>query len=169
MNAIKTSAPQHFLLKVENHNPTVVAVSSDEMALVNRQIALEDERVEAGIPISQLFYCVRQIDDIQGLTRQALANLKVTPKQREGLNDIVRNLRRTGKRSIRPGYMMARWNSHRGRRVPAPVQWQGMETADLARHGKALEAKGLIVMSGVAYGPKTYSVTALGYAVADNS
>lgn len=171
---------KHFLLAVTNGQPALHSIYTNWNIAVTEHEKLEEARRASGQSPRELHYVVRQIDDDQGLVRQALAAVKLTPKQRTALTQLASVLTRPGDK-IRPAYEQSRWygipsgSRFSGRyqasrsQMPSGGNWNStgrMDTTDLAQVAKSLVTKGLVTMSGVSYGPKTYRMTDLGRAVA---
>lgn len=109
------------------------------------------------------YYAVRSMDDPEWndaprvtLNKVAADSVKLTPKQATALAALAHALPRPGM-TIRPGYEAHRWLAITG---------GALHSTDMHIIVKPLAARGLVEITGVAYGPKTYKLTDLGRAVA---
>lgn len=142
--------PQNFLLAIENGTPRLINVSSSWRDMIDAHERHENHRIAAGTPASELHFVVRQLDDHQGLVRQALDAVKLTPKQAKVLAALAERAPASGRRGFRPN----------GDSVA------GYYSTDVVATARALERKGLVTVHGMKGAPKTYFVTSLGRAVA---
>lgn len=97
------------------------------------------------------FYSVRQADN--DLTRMAARTeaARLGPRQRQGLGDLEADRQRYGRSSVRPGY-----------EARGPRPWKGMYSTDLNEALRAQSMNRFVRISGVPYGPKTFTLTRLG-------
>lgn len=149
MTSQTTTARTYFLLVVENGKPRIVAASPSWGEMVDRQVALEDERHAAGTPAANLYYAVREIDDAHGLVRTALDSLRLTEKQTKVLVAIT-----DGGGASRRGFR------------PNGGSVAGYYSTDIVPTARALEARGLVFVRGTKGAPKTYYVSKTGAAIA---
>jgi hypothetical protein len=147
----------------------IVSVHHDEGKAHDRFEALDDERIDAkahGDTSLAAWYAVREGD--HEYVAQAVANMRLSAKQRKALLDLASVLPRPGM-TIRPGYEIDRWYGRGSSSKSTQVYpTRRMDTTDLSQVAKGLANKGLVMMTGVAYGPKTYRMTDLGRLVASH-
>jgi hypothetical protein len=103
------------------------------------------------------FYSVRPLDhELAQMAARQMAD-RLTAKQQKALADLEADRRRYGRTSVRPGYEMNR---------RSPTRWIGMDSYSLAQVTRSQKLNGLLHVRGVPYGPKTYTLTSIGRAVA---
>lgn len=141
----------HFVIRVEQGIPEIIGAYDDYNAAYDAWKVNDDSRIADGIRMDQMWYAVRQADSVDGLIRLAIENAKLTPKQRTALIQIHHHLAGSWRRSVRPGLDRS---------------WHGMYSGDLLTAAKPLAKKGLVVIDGVSYGPKTYRISDRGIALA---
>src|SRR3954471_10596898 len=141
------STNTHALISTEagGKNIKVTAIGSEGAVLALH--AAELDKAPRG-----LFLSGRELD--HDLTRQAVRAMadRLTPTQRRALADLERDRRKYGRRSVRPGY--------------AANSWRGMESVELSQVTKSPKMADLLHVEGVPYGPKTYTLKAVGRLVA---
>jgi hypothetical protein len=143
-----------YVLKVTNRTPEIVAMSETEGAALAMHTKLDDERVADGVPMTDTYYAVRELDSHDGLVRSALDAIKLSPKQREALLQLDHATRVPYPRAwVRPGRERS---------------WAGMYSGDLVAPARKLAERRLVIVKGVAYGPKSYRVTRLGRVLAEH-
>jgi hypothetical protein len=124
MSPAKTK--RHVVIAADKNNRLrIKSVHADHGRALDAWERLDDERIAAraeGLP-HYAWIAVRE-DDHEYVAK-AVADLKLTPRQREALTSLVSVLPRPGM-TIRPGYEYQRWYG----------AGQRMETSTLARHAR---------------------------------
>lgn len=143
-----TETAQFALIRHEARgaNAEIVAVGSEAAVL-----AAHAETPSGG----GIFHSVRPVG--HELTTMAVQQMaaRLTANQRAALADLESDRRRYGRKSVRPGY-----------EARGPHRWLGMSSSYLNAFTKSAKLAKLVRVSGVAYGPKTYTLTSLGRIVA---
>jgi hypothetical protein len=142
---LKRGETPHALIRFEagGANAEILAVGSEADMLTQHA-----EQAEYGVG---RFYSVRQADnDLTRLAARTMAE-KLGRNQRRGLGDLEADRQTYGRHSVRPGY--------EGR---GPRPWKGMYSTDLNEALRAQSMHRFVRVSGVPYGPKTFTLTRLG-------
>lgn len=132
----------YFVLKVQHKVPTVVSVHDEWTVAVSHQLALTD-------------YVVRQYGDTDGLVRQALTMMNLSPQRERVLMEL---------------YRWSQQYPHRGWVTPSRPGdgWRGMDSTDMVAPALVLVERGLVRRRGVRYGPKSYRLSRLGRMMAEH-
>jgi hypothetical protein len=154
------TAVKHVLLAIRNGQPEIVSVHTQWSDAISAWQTADDARLAAGTAPRELHYAVRDADHELVQAAAAAVVAKLGKAQRQALGALAKATRPG--QSIKPGNRKVgstdgrRWGQAGGQ----------ADTAGVAAPMRAAAKHGLVIIGGLDYAPKTYTLTAKGRIVA---